>query len=183
MKTKLFEKCFRLNKTFRAMETCGKPIAAAINGLAMGGGLEITLACHYRVMATDTKAKLGLPEAMVGVLPGGGGTQRLPRLVGLMNAAPIMLQGKQLDAATAQAQGVVHEIAPLAEMVAKAKELVKADPMGAKQPWDHDKFNMPGGAVHTSLPACRRSVLPTPMLLQENQWQLPGPALHPVLRL
>lgn len=148
-KQKLFDIAFRLNAQLRQLETCGKPIAAAINGLALGGGFEVTLACHYRVMATDTGAKLGLPEAMVGVLPGGGGTQRLPRLVGVMNAAPIMLQGKQFTAEKAKEQGVVHEIAPVAEIVAKAKELVKADPMGAKQPWDQDKFKIPGGAVYT----------------------------------
>lgn len=149
MKTKLFEQCFRLNKTFRALETCGKPIAAAVNGLALGGGFEIALACHYRVMPSDNpKAKLGLPEAMVGVLPGGGGTQRLPRLVGLMNAAPILLQGKQLDAAAAQAQGIVDAVVPGGELVAKAKELVKTDPKGAKQPWDGDKFKFPGGGPY-----------------------------------
>ena len=148
-KQKLFDIAYRLNGTLRALETCGKPIAAAINGIALGGGFEVTLACHYRVMADHPKAKLGLPEAMVGVLPGGGGTQRLPRLIGVMNAAPVMLQGKQLDGATAKAQGAIHEVAPLDEIVAKAKELVKADPMGGKQPWDQDKFRIPGGAVYS----------------------------------
>lgn len=149
MKKALFEQCFRLNKTFRAMETCGKPIAAAVNGLALGGGFEIALACHYRVMPSDNpKAKLGLPEAMVGVLPGGGGTQRLPRFVGVMNAAPVLLQGKQWDAATAHGHGLVHAVVPMAELISKAKELVKEDPMGAKQPWDQDKFKFPGGGPY-----------------------------------
>lgn len=75
LKQEIFDSAFRLNKTLRGLETCGKPIAAAINGLALGGGFEITLACHYRVAAKDNpKLKVGLPEAMVGVLPGGGGT-------------------------------------------------------------------------------------------------------------
>lgn len=147
-KQKLFDIAFNLNSKLRALETCGKPVAAAINGLALGGGFEITLACHYRVMAFDTGAKLGLPEALVGVLPGGGGTQRLPRLIGVMNAAPIMLQGKQFDAQSAKDQGVVHEIAAATEIVDKAKELVKADAMGAKQPWDQDKFKIPGGGPY-----------------------------------
>ena len=172
-KQKLFDMAFRLNAQLRQLETCGKPIAAAINGLALGGGFEVTLACHYRVMATDTGAKLGLPEALVGVLPGGGGTQRLPRLMGVMNAAPIMLQGKQLDAEKAKEQGVVHEIAPLADIVAKAKELVKADPMGAKQPWDQDKFKMPGGAVYT--PAGMQTFgAANPMLLKETKGNYPA---------
>ena len=149
MKAKLFEQCYRLNKTLRELETCGKPIAAAINGLALGGGFEITMACHYRVMPTDnSKAKLGLPEAMVGVLPGGGGTQRLPRLVGVMNAAPILLQGKQHDGPSAQALGIVHATVPSEELVSKAKELVKEDPMNATQPWDADKFKFPGGGPY-----------------------------------
>jgi len=149
MKAKLFEQCFRLNKTFRALETCGKPIAAAVNGLALGGGFEIALACHYRVMPSDNpKAKLGLPEALVGVLPGGGGTQRLPRLVGVMNAAPILLQGQQLDAEKAQGLGIADAVVPLADLVATAKQLVKDDPKGGKQPWDGDKFKFPGGGPY-----------------------------------
>jgi hypothetical protein len=79
----------------RKLETCGKPVAAAINGLALGGGLEVTLACHYRVVADNPKLQLGLPEAKVGLLPGGGGTQRLPRLIGAMQALPLILQGTE----------------------------------------------------------------------------------------
>ena len=148
-KAALFTECFKLNQTFRALETCGKPIAAAINGLALGGGFEIALACHYRVMPSDNpKAKLGLPEAMVGVLPGGGGTQRLPRFVGVMNAAPVLLQGKQWDAATAQGFGLVHAVVPSSELISKAKELVKEDALGSKQPLDADKFKFPGGGPY-----------------------------------
>lgn len=172
-KTKLFETAYRLNQSLRALETCGKPIAAAINGLALGGGFEVTLACHYRVMASDVGAKLGLPESLVGVLPGGGGTQRLPRLVGVMNAAPIMLQGKQFDAESAKSQGVVHEIAPLAEIIDKAKDLVKADPMGAKQPWDQDKFKIPGGGPYH--PAGMQVFAgASPMLLKETYGNYPA---------
>ena len=148
-KAQLFEACFRLNKTLRGLETCGKPLAAAINGLALGGGFEVALACHYRVMPADNpKAKLGLPEALVGVLPGGGGTQRLPRLVGVMNAAPILLQGAQLDAAKAKEQGVIHDVAPLAELVDRAKALVKENPLNSAQPWDQPKFKFPGGGPY-----------------------------------
>ena len=172
-KTKLFETAYRLNQSLRALETCGKPIAAAINGLALGGGFEVTLACHYRVMASDVGAKLGLPESLVGVLPGGGGTQRLPRLVGVMNAAPIMLQGKQFDAETAKAQGAVHEIAPLAEIIDKAKELVKADPMGAKQPWDQDKFKLPGGGPYHPA-GMQVFAAASPMLLKETYGNYPA---------
>ncbi|WP_019959876.1 3-hydroxyacyl-CoA dehydrogenase NAD-binding domain-containing protein [Woodsholea maritima] len=145
-KQTLFDEVYKLNQALRALETCGKPVACAINGLALGGGFEVTLACHYRVMAEG--AKLGLPEAMVGVLPGGGGTQRLARLVGVMNAAPIMLQGQQYDANMAKFQGFVDEIASADDLITKAKELVKADPKKATQPWDGDKFKIPGGGPY-----------------------------------
>jgi len=92
-KKQLFEGAFTLNRTFRDLETCGKPIAAAVNGLALGGGFEIVLACHARFGASDNPSvKFGLPEALIGLLPGAGGTQRLPRLVGLMGASAVLLQ-------------------------------------------------------------------------------------------
>ena len=87
-----FEQSFTLNRALRALETCGKPVACALEGLALGGGLESALACHYRVAADNPKIKLGLPEAKVGLLPGAGGTQRLPRLIGVQNAAMLILQ-------------------------------------------------------------------------------------------
>lgn len=84
---------WKLNGALRALETCGKPVAAAINGLALGGGLELTLACHYRVVADDSKIQLGLPEIKVGLFPGGGGTQRLTRLIGVQAAMTAMSAG------------------------------------------------------------------------------------------
>ncbi len=145
---KLYNELFRLNAVLRKLETCGKPVAAAINALALGGGLEITLACHYRIAASDNaKLKLGLPEAMVGVLPGGGGTQRLPRLIGAMNAFDLMMQGKMIKADKALALGVIHETAPGAKLVDKATAWVKANP-DAKQPWDGEKFRLPGGGPY-----------------------------------
>ena len=148
-KKQLFEKVYGLNKTFREMETCGKPVAAAINGLALGGGFEFGLACHARFVASDNpKLKLGLPEALIGLLPGGGGTQRLTRILGLMNAAPILIQGKNLDAKAAVAQGVATAAVPQAELIDAAKQWVKDNPK-AKQPWDEAKFRYPGGAPYT----------------------------------
>ena len=148
-KKQLFEKVYQLNATFREMETCGKPVAAAINGLALGGGFELGLACHARFVASDNpKLKLGLPEALIGLLPGGGGTQRLTRILGLMNAAPILIQGKQLDAKAAVAQGVATAAVPQAELIETAKQWVKDNPK-AKAPWDEAKFRYPGGAPYT----------------------------------
>lgn len=95
LKAEQFEQGFALNATLRKLETCGKPVAVALNGLALGGGLEVALACHYRVAANDNpKIQFGLPEAKIGLLPGAGGTQRLPRLVGVQAALPLILQGE-----------------------------------------------------------------------------------------
>jgi 3-hydroxyacyl-CoA dehydrogenase/enoyl-CoA hydratase/3-hydroxybutyryl-CoA epimerase len=143
-----FESSFALNKILRSLETCKKPVAAAINGLALGGGLEVTLACHYRIAANDNpKLQLGLPEAKVGLMPGAGGTQRLTRLIGAQAAAPYVLQGESMTADTAKGLGVIHDTAPTAELVAKAKAWVKANP-NAVAPWDKDGFKIPGGAPH-----------------------------------
>ncbi len=128
----------------RKLETCGKPVAAAINGLALGGGLEVTLACHYRVVADNPKIRLGLPEAKVGLLPGGGGTQRLPRLMGAMQALPLILQGTSVDPHKALALKIVHAVVPAAEVVGAAKKWLKETP-DPVQPWDKKEFKIPGG--------------------------------------
>lgn len=153
-----FEGAWALNATLRKMETGGnsnkdmvkgtahaKPVACAINGLALGGGLELALACHYRVCADHPKIQLGLPESQVGLLPGGGGTQRLPRLIGLQGAGMMIMSGKPSNPQAALAQGVVHELAPADQVVAKAKAWVKANPKAAS-PWDKKGFKFPGGA-------------------------------------
>lgn len=133
------------SNVLRKMETCGKPFAVAINGLALGGGLELCLACHYRVMSDHPKAVLGFPEVSIGLLPGAGGTQRLPRLVGIEKALPVILQGKKLKPQEALALGVVHEIAPVEELLQRAKTwlLETPDPVA---PWDVKGFKVPGGA-------------------------------------
>lgn len=152
-----FDAAFALNKMFRKMETGGhpakalikgeahaKPVAVAVEGLALGGGLELVLACHYRVVADNPKIQLGVPESQVGLLPGGGGTQRLPRLAGLQNAAMMATTGKPIDPNTAKAYGIIQEIVPAGETVAKAKEWVKANPK-VVAPWDKKGFKFPGG--------------------------------------
>jgi 3-hydroxyacyl-CoA dehydrogenase/enoyl-CoA hydratase/3-hydroxybutyryl-CoA epimerase len=139
-----YESMVVFNQLFRKLETCGKPIVAAINGLALGGGLEVTLACHYRVVADNPKIQLGLPESKVGLLPGGGGTQRLPRLMGAQAALPLILQGTSLDPQAAQRQNVVHKVVPADQLIAEAKRWIKETP-NAVQPWDKKGFEVPGG--------------------------------------
>ena len=134
----------KLSALLRRLETCGKPIAAAINGLALGGGLELCLACHYRVLSDDPKAVVGLPEVTVGLLPGAGGTQRLPRLVGIAAALPLLLDGRHVAPAQSKTLGIVHRLARKAELVELSRRWLLDQPK-AEQPWDAKGFRVPGG--------------------------------------
>ncbi len=96
----------RFHALMRAIEKSGKPFCAAINGTALGGGYEIALACHRRIAADDPRIRIGLPEVTIGLLPGGGGTQRLPRMIGIRAALPLLLEGRKLDPAKALAAGL-----------------------------------------------------------------------------
>ena len=134
-----------LKSSLRKLETSGKPVVAAMTGTTLGGGLEIALACHYRIAIDSPKTKLGLPEAKLGLLPGGGGTQRLPRLVGIQKALELMTQGKELRPGPAKDIGLIHETASdKADMLTKAKAWIEANPK-AQQPWDVKGFKIPGG--------------------------------------
>ncbi|WP_374600513.1 3-hydroxyacyl-CoA dehydrogenase NAD-binding domain-containing protein [Brevundimonas sp.] len=138
---------WKLNGALRALETCGKPVAAAINGLALGGGLELTLACHYRVVADDNKIQLGLPEIKVGLFPGGGGTQRLTRLIGVQAAMMAMSEGKSFRPNDAKGAGIVHEVVAKGTEVEAAKAWIKGGGK-AVQPWDEKSFKLPGGGPY-----------------------------------
>ena len=134
-----------LKTSLRKLETSGKPVVAAMTGTALGGGLELALACHYRIAIDSPKTKLGLPEVKLGLLPGGGGTQRLPRLVGIQAALELMTQGKELRPQAAKDIGLIDAVATdKADMIAQAKEWIKANP-NAQQPWDKKGFKIPGG--------------------------------------
>ncbi len=128
----------------RRLETCGKPVVAAISGSAVGGGYEIALACHRRIAADDPRIQLGLPETQWGLLPGAGGTQRLPRLIGIMRAAPILLEGKNLRPKEALELGMIDEVVPRAELIAAAKRWIQGGGK-AVQPWDQKGYEIPGG--------------------------------------
>ena len=174
LKAKQFERGFGLNKYLRELETCGKPVACALNGLALGGGLEVALACHYRVAANDNpRIQFGLPEAKIGLLPGAGGTQRLPRLIGVQAALPLILEGKSFNAEKAHGMGVVNELAPSADTVDKAKAWVKANPE-AKAPWDEKGFKVPGGVVHRSPGAGQVATMANAMLAAKTHGNYPA---------
>jgi 3-hydroxyacyl-CoA dehydrogenase / enoyl-CoA hydratase / 3-hydroxybutyryl-CoA epimerase len=140
----LFDNLMQFNLTLRSIEQGGKPFVAAINGTALGGGLEICLACHHRIVADDPRIQLGLVESKVGLMPGAGGTQRMPRLMGAMAALPLMLEGGTLAPAAALKGGLVHKVVPAEDLTTEAKALIKS---GAKavQPWDEKGFKIPGG--------------------------------------
>jgi len=142
----LFDRLFTLDDLLRKLETCGKPVAVAIEGTAMGGGLELALACHHRVLSSDPKVAIGLPEILVGLFPGGGGSQRLPRLIGVQTALLYMLQGKSFRPAEAQALKLVDELAEPGRTVEAARAWVKANPGAHIQPWDVKGFKVPGGS-------------------------------------
>ena len=169
-----FDRGFALNRTLRELETCGKPVACALNGLALGGGLEVALACHYRVAANDNpKIQFGLPESKIGLLPGAGGTQRLPRLVGVQEALPLILEGKSFDAEKAMKMGVVQELAPGDETVERAKAWVKANPE-AQAPWDEKGYKVPGGVPHKSPGAGQVMTMANAMLMAKTYGNFPA---------
>ncbi len=125
----------------------GKPIACAINGTCAGIGTEIALACHYRSMTDNPKAKIGLPEILLGIFPGGGGTIRYSRMVGAVNAAPVLLEGKMLDPKKAKSASLVDEVA--ADPLEAARQWVlNAKDADIIKPWDQKGYKMPGGAPY-----------------------------------
>lgn len=144
----VFDTVFKANRVARAIETCGKPIAAAIGGLALGGGLELALACHHRVVADDPSIRLGLPEATIGLLPGGGGTQRLSRLLGIARATPLLQEGTTLAPARALELGLVDAVAPHGEEVEATRAWVLADGDPVAR-WDRKGFTLPGGGPYS----------------------------------
>src|SRR4030088_1711885 len=156
-----FDHFFRLSLAIRALETSGKPVAAAIAGLALGGGCELALGAHYRVLSTDPRATLGLPESLVGWLPGGGATQRLPRRIGIESALPILLEGGRLSGEAALKAGLVDALAAPGDEVATAERwLLSAT--SPRQIWDRPDWAAPSPIeVSTALAPARQSILAT----------------------
>jgi 3-hydroxyacyl-CoA dehydrogenase/enoyl-CoA hydratase/3-hydroxybutyryl-CoA epimerase len=165
-----------LNAGFRKLETCGKPVVAALNGTALGGGLELALACHYRLAVNDSKAQIGLPEVMLGIFPGGGGTQRLPRLIGIQGAMELILQAKRLRPEEALKRGVIHALVESqAELLPAAIKWIN-EVGEKKQPWDKEGFKIPGGGV-MSPQGAQVFTAGIALLRKETQGNYPGPFL------
>jgi len=171
----LFENVFSFNALLRKVETCGKPVAVAMEGTAMGGGLELALACHHRVLTNDARVQIGLPEILVGLFPGGGGSQRLPRLIGIQGALMYMLQGKNWRPAEALAMKVVDELADPGTTVEAAKTWVKANPDAHTQPWDVKGFKVPGGSGQFNPGFIQTMMAATVMTTKQTQRNIHAP--------
>ncbi len=170
----VYEKWGNLSMIYRRLETCGKPFAVAISGTALGGGLELCLACHYRVAADNAKAKIGLPEVQVGLLPGAGGTQRLPRMIGIEKSLPLLLQGKHLSPAQALETGIVDAIVPPGDEISAAKQWILDGGEGVN-PWDVKGFKVPGGAGLMHPGVIQTQVVGTALLQKETNHNYPAP--------
>src|SRR6201995_1456111 len=144
----LFDESRRFSLAFRSIEISGKPWVAAINGLALGGGFEITLSCHYRVAAENPKTRLGLPEIKVGLFPGAGGTQRVPRIVPPQDAMQMLLKGEAVALEKAKALNLVDAVVPAGDLIKAAKDWIKGGGK-AVAPWDEKGFKLPGGPVYS----------------------------------
>lgn len=144
----LFEGSRRLSVIYRKLETCGKPFVAAVAGTCMGGGTELALACHARVVTDDDDFKMGLPEVKVGLFPGAGGTQRVMRMTDGQQGMQFLLQGKTLRTKQALAMKLVDGAAPAGELVEAAKKLLK-DGVDPVKPWDKKGFKLPNGPIYS----------------------------------
>ncbi len=169
--TEFFHQIQDLKAQMRIIETLGKPVVAALNGTALGGGWEIALATHRRIALNDPKTpnssiKFGLPEVTLGLLPGGGGIVRMVRFLGLQNAFPFLMEGKQFDVKTAVSLGLVHDTADsMEEVLDKARAWIKATPK-SQQPFDVKGYKIPGGDPRT--PAVAQVLAIAPAMLRDK---------------
>jgi 3-hydroxyacyl-CoA dehydrogenase / enoyl-CoA hydratase / 3-hydroxybutyryl-CoA epimerase len=169
-----------IKSQLRRLETLGKPVVAAINGTALGGGLEIALACHHRIAVDDDRVELGLPEVTLGLLPGGGGVTRTVRMLGLQSALlDVLLQGPRMKPRVAQEKGLVDElVADRADLVTAAKAWVRknqGNEEAATQPWDRPGYKMPGGTPSSPKLAAFLPAFPANLRKQTKGADYPAP--------
>ncbi|MGN7739947.1 3-hydroxyacyl-CoA dehydrogenase NAD-binding domain-containing protein [Pseudomonas sp. 22526] len=169
-----YDMVLSLKGQLRALETLGKPVVAAINGAALGGGWEICLACHHRVALDDPSLQIGLPEVTLGLLPGGGGVVRMVRLLGLEKALPYLLEGKKVRPQQALQAGLIDQLASdRDDLLAKARAWIVANP-AAKQRWDVTGYQIPGGTPSHPKVAQMLAIAPS-ILRSKTQGCLPAP--------
>jgi len=166
--------CRKLQQAYRKLETCGKPVAAAINGTALGGGLELALACHYRVVGNNPKTRLGQPEVQIGLMPGAGGTQRLLRLMGIEAALRMNTEGRHIAPEKALEMGFVDEVVEPEKEVTAAKAWVQTtDTIDA--PWDRKGFKVPGGAGLMHPAAVQTQIIGAALMQKMTNHNYPAP--------
>ncbi|MEU8540575.1 3-hydroxyacyl-CoA dehydrogenase NAD-binding domain-containing protein [Streptomyces sp. NPDC048717] len=172
----IFEAALEMKDALRRIETLGKPVVAAINGAALGGGYEIALASHHRIALDAPGSKIGLPEVTLGLLPGGGGVARTVRLMGITDALlKVLLQGTQYNPKRALASGLVHELAETPEdLLAKARAFIDAHPE-SRQPWDVPGYRIPGGTPSNPKFAANLPAFPANLRKQLNGAPYPAP--------
>ncbi|MEU7016424.1 3-hydroxyacyl-CoA dehydrogenase NAD-binding domain-containing protein [Streptomyces sp. NPDC046385] len=172
----IFDTAIEIKNALRRIETLGKPVVAAINGAALGGGYEIALASHHRVALDAPGSKIGLPEVTLGLLPGGGGVARTVRLMGITDALlKVLLQGTQYNPQRALDNGLVHELAATPEeMLAKARAFIDAHPE-SHQPWDVPGYKIPGGTPSNPRFAANLPAFPANLRKQLNGAPYPAP--------
>mgnify|MGYP000641470738 FL=1 len=172
--TTFFNMIEEMKAKLRYIETRGIPVVAALNGTALGGGWELALGCHHRIALNDAKAKFGLPEVTLGLLPGGGGVVRMVRLLGLQNAFPFLMEGKQFGVDKAKSLGLMHDTAENEqELLDKAIAWVKANPI-SQQPFDVKGYKIPGGDPKTPAVAQMLAIAPA-MLRDKTKGCYPAP--------
>lgn len=169
-----FEWAESFKACLRYLETQGKPVVAAINGTALGGGFELTLAAHRRIVINNSKIQLGLPEVTLGLLPGGGGVTRMVRMIGLQPSLTYLTEGKKVSPQDALKDGLIHELVENKEqLIVKATEWILANKT-AKQPWDESGYKIPGGSPVTPKVAQMLPVAPA-MLAKKTYNNYPAP--------
>ncbi|MFE4369504.1 3-hydroxyacyl-CoA dehydrogenase NAD-binding domain-containing protein [Streptomyces sp. NPDC056835] len=172
----IFESSLVMKRALRRIETLGKPVVAALNGAALGGGYEIALACHHRIALDAPGSRIGLPEVTLGLLPGGGGVIRTVRLMGVADALlKVLLQGTQYTPARALENGLVHEVAATADdMLARARAFIDAHPESS-QPWDVKGYKIPGGTPSSPRFAANLPAFPANLKKQTAGAPYPAP--------
>ncbi|MGK8521571.1 3-hydroxyacyl-CoA dehydrogenase NAD-binding domain-containing protein [Nocardia asteroides] len=173
----LMDELGEIKSALRRLEQLGKPVVAAINGAALGGGLEIALATHHRIAADVPGSQIGLPEATLGLLPAGGGIIRTVRMLGLQNALmQVLLQGQRNKPAKAKEIGLVDElVGSVEELVPAAKAWIKANPEACVQPWDKKGFKIPGGTPSSPAFAANLPAFPANLRKQLKGANMPAP--------
>jgi 3-hydroxyacyl-CoA dehydrogenase/enoyl-CoA hydratase/3-hydroxybutyryl-CoA epimerase len=172
-----FEESRKLSLLYRRLETCGKPFAAAVHGVCLGGAFELALACHFRVLSDSDATRVGLPEIKVGLFPGAGGTQRVARLMQTGDALQMLFKGEQIRALMARNMGLAHAVAPRDQIVQAAKDWIKQGG-SAVAPWDQKGFKLPSNKVYS---AAGMQIWPAANAIYRRETQDNYPAAYAIL--